>query len=152
MGKRVDKHPRTIASTETVKIDREKLTEYARSIGHSETSLSAAYASGTYLSHRFTLYDGTIPKEFITWCGRIYPASQDKLIECIIREPEPEPPKREPEQMKIELPSVLGGDKVVRVQPVSLVGINQVVEALNRISERLEALERAWNGREEVSE
>lgn len=147
MGKRIDRNPRTTKLVPTVKLDREKLREYCESLGHSESSLSATYAAGSYLSHRFTLYDGAVPTAFVEWCNKIYPGAKDKLTEAIIPDKKPEPPKEEPKQEQLSmLPSMLNPQKVITVQPVSVMGFNQLVDALKEIALRLQKLEEAWNG------
>ena len=145
MSKRAVYHDRVTENTSRVRLDRDKLTEYARALGHSETSLSEAYATATYLGKRFNHYDGMIGTDFIDWCNRMYPWGKEKLQECIIPEKPPVQETKTEEQLQMTLPSVVP-DRIVRVQPVSLVGINQVVEALHMIAERLERLEEAWNG------
>lgn len=143
----------------TVRIDRAKFSEWCESVGHSETSLSSAYRGSSYLSHRFLLYDGVMPAALIEWCSKMYPAAKDKLAEAVIpdtppeeKKPEPKPePTPEPEQMTMTFPSVMK-DKIVTVQPVSLVGINKIVDALNLIAERLQKLEEAWSGQKPIEE
>lgn len=137
---------RTTKDTPVVKIDREKFSKYCMSNGHSFSSISAAFSSSNYISQRFKRYDGTFPVAFIDWCNRVYPASAEKLDECVVRDPVPEKHEEsKPEQIVMSLPSVTK-DRIITIQPVSLMGINQIVDALNRISEQLSRLEAAWNG------
>jgi len=131
--------------TPVVKVDREKLSAYCSTIGHSETSLSTAYSNASYLSHRFLKYNGEIPVGFIDWCNHVYPRGKDALQDAIIQDAAKTEPKGE-EQIEMTLPSVMG-KKVVTIQPVSIVGFNQIVEALLEIAKRMEALEQAWTGK-----
>lgn len=141
--------PRVTCTVPTVVLDKDKFSDYCRLVGLSVASLSAAYREGTYLSKRFRIYGGKVSTEFIDWCNRVFPAQKDKLNGCIIPdEPPKKPEEPKEEQIRMVLPSVVK-DKVVTIQPVSLIGFNQMLDALNRIAERLEKLEEAWNGHRE---
>ena len=141
-------HPRTLGNTPTVRLDRVKFKEYCKRIGHSEKSLSVAYQAESFLSTRFRNHGGTVPVRFIDWCNKVYPGARDKLTESIIPEKKPEPNVEQMTIGDLQAPSMVR-DKMITIQPVSIAGFNQLIAALDRISERLLKLEEAWNGHRE---
>ena len=137
-------------------IDRDAFMHYCGEIGHTLSTLSIA--SGHSVSYiKNCLRDNRLSSDFIDWCQRTYPRQKDLLLKAILPEAEPdlkpeqltmkieEMPKPVPSVMpQITLPSVLE-NKLVCVQPVSILRFNELIDALNMLGDKIQKLEEAWS-------